>query len=220
MFGHKYGMDPYTADRYRTVVGPIPELPDVTEWKAAWQREEARGWTTSTGAHAVFRDLDGGTPGNAFVKQMLVLPDALVPADDDRSDYVTVVRRPFEVGYMREYRRLAPLCRATSVQAPSSNFVVMSPPYLGRNHDDAPHPSLTASRNHRTSRVPFFVCWHQAEFPSCPHPRRSSYYVRVPSWWAAVDVPFGAMLEPPPVQTYMSLAVRDRDTFVWDVLRR
>jgi len=54
--------------RYINVVGEIPDVSDVADWEAAWEREEARDWTQSTRAHSVFRDLDGGTAGNAFLK--------------------------------------------------------------------------------------------------------------------------------------------------------
>jgi len=205
--------------RYINVVGEIPDVSDVAGWAAAWEREEAREWTRSTRAHALFRDLDGGTAGNAFLKQMRLLPDALVPAAEDRSDSITVVRRPSEVGYMRTYHQRRAAMAVSSHTAPAWEFVVMSPPYLGLPLDYPPHPTITASRNCRTASCPFLVGWHQAEFTSCPQPRRAQYYPRVPPWWTLVEVPYGAMVELPPVQAYMSAALLSRDDFAGKVLR-
>jgi len=84
--------------RYTTMVGEIPHVSDVAGWAAAWTLEEEREWTQHTRAHTLFRDRDGGTPGNAFLKQMRLLPDASVPTAEDRSTVITVVRRPSEVG--------------------------------------------------------------------------------------------------------------------------
>jgi len=84
--------------RYRIVIGEIPDVSDVAGWAAAWAREEERDWTKRTRAHSLFRNLDGGTPGNAILKPMRLLPDSVVPTVDDRSTAITVVRRPYEVG--------------------------------------------------------------------------------------------------------------------------
>jgi len=172
--------------RYHKVVGEIPDVSDVAGWAAAWSREEAREWNRSTRAHALFRDLDGGTAGNAFVKQMQLLPDGLVSAAEDRSESITVVRRPSDVGYMRAYRQRRTEMAGSSHTAPAWEFVVMSPPYLGLPLDYSPHASITASRNYRTASCPFLVGWHQADFTSCPQPRRAQYYRgsrRGGPWW-------------------------------------
>jgi len=205
--------------RYPKVFGEIPDVSDVASWAAAWSREEAREWTRSTRAHALFRDLDGGTAGNAFVRQMQLLPDGLVSAAEDRSESITVVRRPSEVGYMRAYRQRRTEMAGSSHTAPAWEFVVMSPPYLGLPLDYPSHTSITASRNHRTASCPFLIGWHQAEFTSCPQPRRAQYYPRVPPWWSLVEVPYGAMVELPPVQAYLTAALVGRDDFSGKVLR-
>jgi len=205
--------------RYTTVVGEVSDVSDVAGWAAAWTREEERAWTLRTRAHALFRDLDGGSPGNAFLKQTRLLPDVLVPTADDRSTVITAVRRPSAVGYVRTYCQRRTQMVGSSYTAPAWEFVVISPPFLGLPLDYPPHTSIAASRNHRTVSCPFLVGWHQAEFTSCPQPRRAQYYARVPPWWSSVEVPYGAMDELPPVQAYMSGALLDRDDFAFKVLR-
>lgn len=93
---------PYES--YRTVIGQLPAATDVQGWLAAWEREVNRRWTASTRAHPSFRARDGMIAWNAFVKQMKALPDAGLPADDYRSDDITVVRRPSEARCFRTYR--------------------------------------------------------------------------------------------------------------------
>ena len=160
-----------------------------------------------------------GTAGNAFLKQMRLLPDALVPEADDLSEAITVVRRPSEVGYMRTYGQRRVQMTGSSYTAPAWELVVMSPPYLGVPLAFPPHTSITASRNLRTASCPFLVGWHKAELTSCLQPRRAQYYARVPPWWSSVEVPYGAMVELPPVQAYTSGALFDRDYFAFKVLR-
>jgi len=159
--------------RYKTIVGEIPDVSDVAGWAAAWSREEEREWTQRTRAHTLFRDLDRGTPGNAVLKQMRLLPDALVPTDDDRSTVITVVRRPSEVGYARTYCPRRTQMVGSYYIAPAWEFVVMSPPFLALPLDYLPHRSITASQNHRTASCPFLAGWHQAEITSCRKPRRA-----------------------------------------------
>jgi len=205
--------------RYNTVVGKVPDVSDVAGWAAAWTREEEREWTQRTRAQALFRDLDGGTPGNAFLTQTRLLPDALVSTAEDRSTVITVVRRPSEVGYVRTYCQRRTQMVGSSYTAPAWEFVVMSPPFLALPLDYPPHTSITASRNHRTASCPFLVGWHQAEFTSCPKPRRAQYYARVPPWWSSVEVPYGAMVEHPPVREYISGAFLDREDFAFKFFR-
>jgi len=76
---------------------------DVAGRAVAWTREEDREWTQRTWAHTLFRNLDGGTPAIAFLKQMRLWSDALAPTADDRSTVLTVVRRPSEAGCVRTY---------------------------------------------------------------------------------------------------------------------
>jgi len=199
------------SQRYTTIVGEIPDVSDVAGWAAAWTREEEHEWTQRTRAHTLFRDLDGGTPGNAFLKQMRLLPDALVPMAEDRSTGIMVVRRPSEVGYVRTYGQRRTHMVGSSYTAASWDLVVMSPAFLEIPLDYPTHTSITASRNHRTGSCPFLVGWHQAEFTSCPQPRRAQYYARVPPWWSSVEVPYGVMVELPPVREYTSGALLDRD---------
>jgi len=203
---------------YRSEVGEITALSDVPGWAAAWSREEARGWTKNTWAHQLYRTLDHSTPGNAFVKQMTVLLEAGLPQDDDRSDSITVVRRPSEAGYIQAFRRRME-SSGSGWDDPSDSFVILQPPYIGRVVDDPPHQVLSYCRNQRVGRVPFMGGWHQAEFSSCPQPARSKWYARVPTWWSAVEVPFGAMVEVPPIQAYMGKALVDQNDFVWKVFR-
>jgi len=205
--------------RYTTIFGEILDVSDVAGWAAAWTREEEREWTQHTRAHALFRDLDGGTPGNVFLKQMRLLPGALVPTADDPSTVIPVVRRPSDVGYVRAYGQRRTQMVGSSYTAPAWEFVVMSPPFLGLPLDYPTHTSITASSNHRTASFPFLVGWHMAALTSCPQPRRAQYYARVPSWCSSVEVPYGAMVELPPVQAYMSGAVLDLDYFAVKVPR-
>jgi len=89
--------------RYTNVFREITEVSDVAGWAAAWAREEERDWTQRTRADTLLRNLHGGTPENAFLKKIRLLPDALVPTVDDRSTVITVVCLPSEVGYVRTY---------------------------------------------------------------------------------------------------------------------
>jgi len=87
----------------------------------------------------------------------------------------------------------------SSCTAPAWELVVMSPPFVGFPLNHAPHTSIMASRNHRSASCPFLVGGHQVQFTSFPQPRRAQYYARVPPWWSSVEVPYGAMVELPPV---------------------
>jgi len=101
---------------------------DVAGWAATWTPEEEREWTQRTRAQALFRDLDGGTSGNAFLKKMRLLPDALVSTADDRSTVITAVRRPSEAGDVRTYCQLRTQTVGSSYTAPSWEVFVMTPP--------------------------------------------------------------------------------------------
>lgn len=111
-----------------------------------------------------------------------------------------MVRRPSEVGYNRQYRlhQIA----IGDVAAPNYNYVIMSSPFLDAGTSYPPHLLLTFCRSQWVTRTPFFVGWHQAEYGSCPPPSRGKRCARVPSWWNALEVHFGAMVEPPPVLVY------------------
>lgn len=151
---------------------------------------------------------------------MTALPDADLPADDDRSDDVTVFRRPSEVGYSRTYRLRRGLI--WEVAAPNYNYVVMNPPFLVVTSSYPPHKVLTFCQSQWVSRTPLFVEWGvlqlTAAWPSrvvCTRPG----LVRVPAWWHTVEVPFGAMVEPPPVLADQVTELMGKDTFAWIVLR-
>lgn len=199
---------------YQQVVGPLPLLEADTEaWAAAWQRERARGWTVHTRAHMTMAAIDGASQGNSFRKQMMALPDALVPAADDRCHGLTVVRHEGEVGYAKEAHRLCAL-------APLSSYVVMPPPYVGRRGFKPPHPLVTTSRYQRARKEhPHLVGWHEVEFPACPGAIRSAHYPRLPPWWPAVEVPFGAMVELPPSAAYLKEMLLANKPWAWNVLR-
>ena len=117
-----------------------------------------------------------------------------------------------------QIRRIGAYPYPTTAQKPYPDSP-WSPPFLGLPLDYPPHTSITASRNHRTASWPFLVGWHQAELTSCSQPRRAQYYARVRPWWSSVEVPYGAMVELPPVQEYMSGALSDREDFSFRVLR-
>jgi len=103
---------------------------DVAGWAAAWTREEVCECTQRMRAHTLFRDLDGGTPGNAFLEQMRLFSDTSVPVVDRLSDATTVVRRPFKICSMRTYGQRRVQMTASSYMAPAREFFVLSPPYL------------------------------------------------------------------------------------------
>ena len=204
---------------YRVEVGSIPLPSDITGLADAWQREDDRRWTKNTRAHRIFWQLDSGTLGNAFGKQTRMFPDAVLPEDGDRSDSITVVLRPCEVGYMKAYQRMAAQMTGSDLAAPHSHYVVMDPPFLWRYFDFPPHDVLSYGRSQRTAGAALFVGLHQAKFPSCPFSLPATWYVRVPTWWAAVEVLFGAMVVLPLFQAYNTMALMDRDPLALNVFR-
>ncbi|GAB0489805.1 hypothetical protein MMPV_009748 [Pyropia vietnamensis] len=50
-----------------------------------------------------------------------------------------------------------------------------------------------------------------------PSMRRDRHYVRAPRWWGSVEVPYGALVELPPVVTYFRDRLIDGDAFSWAV---
>jgi len=84
------------------------------------------------------RDVDGWAAGTAFLAQMRLFPDKLVPAVEQRSDAVTVVRRSFNVGSMRTNGRRRVEMTTSTYITPASEFIVLSPPYLTRAWDYLP----------------------------------------------------------------------------------
>ena len=107
-------------------------------YAAAWPREETSEWTQSMRAHLFCRDVDGRAAGTAFLAQMRLLPDKLVPAVEHRSDAITAVRRPFKVGSMRTNGQHRVEMTTSSYITPAWEFIVLSPPYLRRAWDDLP----------------------------------------------------------------------------------
>jgi len=89
-------------------------------------------------AHTLCRDVDGWAAGTAFLAQMRLLPDKLVPAVQHRSDAITVVRRPFKVGSMRTNGQRRVELTTSSYITPAWEFIVLSPPYLRRAWDYLP----------------------------------------------------------------------------------
>lgn len=218
--GETTGSEGPEALPYRQVVGPLPtEEHDMAGWKAAWEREQGRGWTTSTRAHATMAAIDGAGQGNSFRKQMLALRDAMAPAADDRSEAITVVRHEGEVGYTKEASRiLEGVVVSMMPPSPLAEYVVLAPPYISHGGFRPPHQLLTACRFFRV-KAGFFVGWHEVEFPSCPVPIRTAHYPRVTPWWPSVEVPYGAMVEMPPVLTYLKGALLANHAWAWNVFR-
>lgn len=126
---------------------------------ATWEWEEARGSITSTWAPVIFRELDRGTDKNTILKHKRILPDALIPAGDDRSDARKVVRRPSKVRCMRAYPPLRSMMSKASEKVPGWAFVVMTPPYVGLPLESRAPTSITESRNHRIASCAFLVWW-------------------------------------------------------------
>ena len=105
---------------------------------AAWPREETSEWTQRMRAHTLCRDVDGWAAGTAFLAQMRLLPDTLVPAVEHRSNAITVVRCPFKVGSMRTNGQRRVEMTTLSYMTPAWEFIVLSPPYLRRAWDYLP----------------------------------------------------------------------------------
>lgn len=189
-------------------------------WLQAWRREQGRGWTVDTAAHVTLQAIDGGSPGNSFRKQMMALPDALVPAVEDRAASITVVRHEDEVGYTKKaLDTLSTVVFADMEPSPLACFVMMEPPFLARRGYRPPHRLLTSARYFRSKASGFFVGWHEVEFPSCPIMIRSAHYPRVTPWWAGVEVPYGAMVEMPPALTYLKDKILANNPWAWNVFR-
>jgi len=89
-------------------------------------------------AHTLCRDVDGWAAGTAFLAQMRLLPDTLVPAVEHRSNAITVVRCPFKVGSMRTNGQRRVELTTSSYITPAWEFIVLSPPYLKRAWDYLP----------------------------------------------------------------------------------
>ena len=105
---------------------------------AAWPWEETSEWTQRMRAHLLCRDVDGWAAGTAFLAQMRLLPDTLVPAVKHRSNAITVVRRPFKVGSMRTNGQRRVGMTTSSYITPAWKFFVPSPLYLRRARDYLP----------------------------------------------------------------------------------
>jgi len=105
---------------------------------AAWPREETSEWTQRMRAHLFCRDVDGGAAGTAFLAQMRLLPETLVPAVEHRSDAILEVRRPVKVGSMRTNGQRRVEMTTSSYMTPAWEFIVLSPPYLRRAWDYLP----------------------------------------------------------------------------------
>lgn len=205
---------------YVDVVGMVPEnfTPGARE---AWDREQARGWVTTTSAHASFRAIDGPMVGNSFRKQMAKLPEARVPMRADRANSITVVRHSGEVGYVTRYKEV----RAKMEQlgspmpmAPMAQYVIAAFPFLDHDCFQADPKDLVTNRHHRY-KMGFLVDYHQQEFPSCPVGVRALHYVRVPHWFKGVDIPFGSVVALPVVHCYFRDMLRANDLFTWNVFK-
>ena len=105
---------------------------------AAWPRKETSEWTQRMRAHLLCRDVDGWAAGTAFLAQMGLFPDKLVPAVEHRSEAITVVRRPVKVGSMRTNGHRRVEMTTSSYITPACESIVLSPPYLRRAWDYLP----------------------------------------------------------------------------------
>lgn len=85
------------ARLYVDVFGTVPET-CTPETREAWDREQARGWVTSTPMHATFRPIDGPMVESFFRSQMAMSPEMRVPMLADRAHSITVVRHGGGVG--------------------------------------------------------------------------------------------------------------------------
>lgn len=131
---------------------------DMAGWLLAWRRQQDRGWTVDTSAHATLRAIHDGSPGNSFRKQMMALSDALLPAIEDRAASITVVRHEDEVGYTKKaLSTLAAVVFANMEPSPLACFVMMEPPFLARRGYRPPHRLLTSAHYFRSKASGFFV---------------------------------------------------------------
>jgi len=72
-------------------------LSDPSTITPAWEREEACMGVADTLAHATFRGIDSVRPAKPFAKQIVAMPQALVPSLYGRASSITVVRRSRDV---------------------------------------------------------------------------------------------------------------------------
>ncbi|GAB0489799.1 hypothetical protein MMPV_001024 [Pyropia vietnamensis] len=206
-----------TAVSLARVLGPIPNFDNVTAWEVIWGRERARGWTAQTRAHQLMVDVDATYPGNTLRKQLALCPRALAPSVRDRCTAQTFLRHASEIGYVSFFRTQAGSVEMANIPwGPQISFLIREGPFLGGPEELVSYSALASAR-HQRDRTGFFVPWHQAEFPSMPSTRRDRHYVRAPRWWGSVEVPYGALVELPPVVTYFRDRLIDGDAFSWPV---
>ncbi|GAB0497147.1 hypothetical protein MMPV_008470 [Pyropia vietnamensis] len=207
-----------TAVSLARVLGPLPSFDQISAWEVVWARERARGWTTQTRAHQLMVDVDATYPGNTLRKQLALCPRALAPSARDRCTAQTYIRHSREIGYCGYYYSQANLVEMANVPwGPHATFLIREGPFLGGPEELVSYSSLASAR-HQRDRTGYFVAWHQAEFPAVPTTRRDRHYVRTPRWWGSVEVPFGALIELPPVVTYFRDLLIDGNAFAWAVL--
>ncbi|GAB0497416.1 hypothetical protein MMPV_008749 [Pyropia vietnamensis] len=206
-----------TAVSLARVLGPLPSFDQISAWEVVWARERARGWTTQTRAHQLMVDVDATYPGNTLRKQLALCPRALAPSARDRCTAQTYIRHSREIGYCGYYYSQANLVEMANVPwGPHATFLIREGPFLGGPEELVSYSSLASAR-HQRDRTGYFVAWHQAEFPAVPTNRRDRHYVRTPRWWGSVEVPFGALIELPPVVTYFRDLLIDGNAFAWAV---
>jgi len=109
-------------------------------------------------AHTLCRDVDGWAAGTTFLKQMRLLQDTLVPPVEHRSGAITVVRRLFKVGSMRNNGQRRVEMTTLSYMTRAWEFIVLSPPYLRLPLVDLPRKSITERHKHLTASCPVWSC--------------------------------------------------------------
>eukprot|EP00170_Pyropia_yezoensis_P000313 contig_1919_g314 len=156
--------EPGAVKLYIDIIGGFPEQ-FGPEGRVAWDRERARGWVTSTKAHTTLRFIDGPCTGYSFFRKMVAMPEARVPMRADRSESITVVRHVHEVGYVVRFKeeRVKALAGSASLPAaPSGQYVIKAPPFLGYDGFQPARQYLVTNRHHRDKHR-IFVDWHQQE---------------------------------------------------------
>lgn len=108
----------YSPAPHVEAVGTLLPIGDIAGWAKAWDRERRRGWVCAPSAVRTFIAIDPESLATIFAKQMQLLPEARTPGLDERSDSITEVQSPEDVGYYPCFLNVGAATVSREVTAP------------------------------------------------------------------------------------------------------